>query len=36
MSDFEHLLESSLSSHGYGSSGNEADSEREEVCKKDV
>ena len=36
MSDFEHLSESSLSSHGYGSSGNEADSEREEVCEKDV
>ena len=36
MSDFEYLSESSLSSYGDGSSGNEADSEGEEVCEKDV
>ena len=36
MTDFEYLLESSFSSYGDGSSGNEADSEREEVCEKDV
>ena len=35
MSDFEYLSESSLSSYGDGS-GNEADSEGEEVCEKDV
>ena len=36
MSDFDYLSESSLSSYGDGSSGNEADSEGEEVCEKDV
>ena len=36
MSYFEYLSESSLSSYGDGSSGNEADSEGEEVCEKDV
>ena len=37
MSDFEYLSESSLSSYGDGTSGNEADSEGEEkVCEKDV
>ena len=35
MSDFEYLSESSLSSYGDGSSGNEADS-KGEVCEKDV
>ena len=35
MSDFEYLSESSLSSYGDGSSGNEADSKgEEEVCEK--
>ena len=36
MSDFEYLSESSLSSYGDGSSGNEADSEGGEICEKDV
>ena len=36
MSDFEYLSESSLSSYGDGSSGNEADSKGEEVCEKHV
>ena len=36
MSYFKHSSESSLSSYGDGSSGNEADSEGEEVCEKDV
>ena len=36
MSDFKYLSESSLSSYRDASSGNEADSEREEVCEKDV
>ena len=33
MSDFEYLSESFLTSYGDGSSGNEADSEGEEVCE---
>ena len=36
MSDFEYFSESSLSSYGDGSSGNEVDSEGEGVCEKDV
>ena len=36
MSYFEYLSESFLSSYGDDSSGDEADSEGEEVCEKDV
>ena len=36
MYNFEYLPETSLSSYGGGSSGNEADSEGEQVCEKDV
>ena len=36
MSDFECLSENSLYSYGDGTSGNEADSEGEEVCEKDL